>query len=134
MKPTNLTLHLMLRVANEADRIIEGYASTAERARDKLVIDPEAWRSTMGEFMRAPAVLYEHGTDPTIGRNPIGQVLTWSIDAAGLFVRAQIGKGVDYIDNRVWPLIQQGMLRAFSVGAPWSSVCLLYTSPSPRDS
>lgn len=112
-------MHMQLRVTNSDERIIEGYASTPRKGRtDELVIEPEAWRAGMTDFMRSPVLLYMHGRDQTVGRNPIGQVLEWEIRSAGLWVRAQIAKGVDYIESRVWPLVEQGVLRAFSVGAP----------------
>jgi len=119
----NARLHWFFRVTNADERIIEGFASTDRRGRtDGLVIEPAAWERGMADFMRNPVVLYDHGMDPVIAHNPVGKVLEYRIERAGLWVRAQIAKGVDYIEERLWPLVQQGALRAFSINAPMSSI------------
>lgn len=116
-------LHWYFRVAKEDERIIEGFASTDRRGRtDGLVIEPAAWERGMADFMRNPVILYDHGMDPVVAHNPVGQVLEYRIERAGLWVRGQIAKGVDYIEERIWPLVQQGALRAFSINAPMSSI------------
>ena len=44
--------------------------------------------------------------------NPIGKIIDARIDEVGLFIRAEISETAD----RVWKLIEEGILRAFSIG------------------
>jgi len=109
--------HLEMKAVDKAQRIIEGYASVAGiEDRDGEVMTIDALKAGLDEYMLNPVILYNHGQDPEIGMNPIGQVLEHAFRGARLWVRAQIVKGDEFAD-RVWNLIDQGVLRAFSVGA-----------------
>lgn len=109
--------HLDIKAVDDEARLIEGYASVAGiEDRDEEVMTVEALKSGIDEYMRNPVILYQHGRDPDVGMNPIGRVLEYMFQDSKLWVRAQIARG-DAFADKIWNLIKQGVLRAFSVGA-----------------
>lgn len=115
-------LHMMVKRVDEAERIIEGWASTPDLDRQGEVVTQEALERHMATYMQNPVLLYNHATDKDIGANPIGRVIEYAFRDGKLWIRAQIAKGVDYIEERIWPLIKQGILNALSIGAPAAMV------------
>jgi len=88
-------------------RLIEGYASTRDIDRTGEVVEPGAFADSLKEFMTNPVLTYMHDWS-----NPIGKVLDARIDEVGLFIRAEISETA----LKVWKLIEEGILRAFSIG------------------
>jgi HK97 family phage prohead protease/HK97 family phage major capsid protein len=92
----------------DGDWIIEGYASTDAVDSYNEIIEPEAFRKWLPRFMEFPVSLVNHAWFD----KPIGKILDAAIDMRGLWVRALISKTAPDI----WQLIQEGILKAFSVG------------------
>lgn len=83
--------------------IIEGYASTRDRDRQKDVVLPEAFQKSLPEYMDNPVVLFNHKRDV-----PIGKTISADIDAKGLYVKCEIN------DKTYAQKAKNGELRAFS--------------------
>lgn len=96
---------------DDGNRLIEGYASTNDLDRQGDIVEPEAFRTAIAEFMTNPILFYMHEW-----RNlPIGKINAANIDKTGFWVKAQITKSNDTA-NKVWSLIQEGVLKTFSIG------------------
>ena len=87
-------------------RIIEGLASTPAPDRGGDIMEPEG-----AQFSLPMPLLWQH--DPN---KPIGKVLSATVTAAGIKIRAQISKGIAFIDETVWPLIKAGLVPGLSIG------------------
>ena len=99
--------HMKLVESDDARRQIEGYASTSDIDRTGEVVEPGAFAESLKDFMSNPVVTYMHDWS-----NPIGKVIDVRIDEVGLFIRAEISETA----QKVWKLIEEGILRAFSIG------------------
>lgn len=86
---------------------IEGYASTRDLDRTGEIVEPEAFRKSLPEFLANPILTYMHSWS-----DPIGRVVQARIDERGLWVKAFISKTA----GRIIELIKEGILRAFSIG------------------
>jgi uncharacterized protein len=100
----------LYKVADKEERIIEGYFTTVDVDQIGDVSLPSAFAKTFENYMKNPVLTFMHDI-----RNVIGKVLTYRIEEKGVWVRAQIAKGVQYIDD-VWKLIEQDMIKGFSYG------------------
>ncbi len=89
---------------------LEGYASTNEVDSYNDIVEPEAFREAMSEYMKFPIILFGHRW----GDKPIGKVIDFSIDAKGLWVRVALADTVEGQD--VKSLIDFGILKSFSIG------------------
>jgi HK97 family phage prohead protease len=88
--------------------VVEGMASTPDIDSYESVIEPSAYADSMRDYLaKNPVVLLQHKHD-----KPIGQVVEYSIDQGGLFVRAEITEDVD----GSFSAIKNRVLRGFSVG------------------
>ena len=92
----------------DGDWIIEGYASTDAVDSFNEVIEPEAFRKWLPQFLQFPVGLLNHAWFD----KPIGKIIEAEIRERGLWVRALVSKTAPDI----WQLIQEGILKAFSVG------------------
>lgn len=99
------------KAKDDDTRLIEGYASTNDLDRQGDIVEPEAFRTAIAEFMGNPIVFYMHEWR----KLPIGKVNAANIDKKGFWVKAQITKSNDTA-NEVWSLIQEGVLKTFSIG------------------
>jgi len=99
--------HMKLVETDRGRRRIEGYASTRDLDRTGDVVQPGAFADSLKDFMTNPVLTYMHDWS-----DPIGKVIDVRIDEVGLFIRAEISETAD----RVWKLIEEGILRAFSIG------------------
>jgi HK97 family phage prohead protease len=107
--------HAGIKQAEEDDggrRIISGFANTRNLDRVNEVVDPNAFRGTLKQWMKNPVILADHW--PSV-QNVIGRGVEAKIDDKGFFLKAEIAKGTQLADD-TWTLIQQKMLRAFSIG------------------
>lgn len=91
-------------------RKIKGYANKATIDRGGDLVLPQAYEKTMGEFMKNPLVFFNHDWDA-----PIGKISDFEIKSDGLYVTAVLAHGLD-LANKVWKMIEQGILKAFSIG------------------
>jgi len=95
--------------------IIKGYASTDDIDSYKEKILPTAFEKTLPLYMRTPVLMFFHPFNiPTDsdGKLPVGKILEAEIKTRGLWIKAQISKTAP----KIWKLIQEGMLKAFSIG------------------
>lgn len=99
--------HAKLVTTHGAERTIAGYASTREVDRAGEVVEPAAFRDSLTTFLRNPILTYMHNW-----ADPIGRVTDAVIDERGLAITAQLSKTAD----KVWTLIEEGVLRALSIG------------------
>lgn len=98
------------KVAQSDERIIEGYFTTTDVDRGGDISLPSAFEKTLEMYMKNPIVTYMHSIHDIIGK-----VLEYRMDETGIWVKAQIAKGVKLADE-VWALIEQGIIKAFSYG------------------
>lgn len=95
-------------IADDDERIIEGWASTNDLDRYNEIVDPQAFKKSLKTFMKNPVLFFAHET----WKLPIGKILNAQIKEKGLWVRAKISEDED----RVWGRIKEGMLKTFSFG------------------
>lgn len=88
---------------------ISGYANTVTQDRAGDVIPSEAWLKpkALGNYLKNPIVLFQHDHD-----EPIGKMVEYSVTEQGLLVDIEIYN----VDQRVYRLVEEGVLKAFSVG------------------
>jgi len=98
------------KVAESDARIIEGYFTTTAVDRGGDISLTSAFEKTLGVYMQNPILTYMHSI-----KDVIGKVLEYRVDDAGIWIKAQIAKGVKLADE-VWALIEQGMIKGFSYG------------------
>ena len=97
-------------IDNHYDRVIEGWANTNAVDRVNDVVDPEAFQKSIDTYKMNPILRYNHKTGEVVGK-----VLELKIvPQKGLWIKAQVAKGTPEAD-KVWKLILQGALRAFSI-------------------
>lgn len=90
----------------EKGTLIRGYASTPTHDRHNDVVEPDAFRKTIGgNFAKNPIVLFQHNSD-----RPIGKVNAMTIDPKGLNVEIVI------VDNEIEPKVNAGILQTLSIG------------------
>lgn len=87
-------------------RIIEGIASTPTPDRIGDIMEPKG-----AKFSLPMPLLWQHQSG-----KPIGKVLQANVSDAGIRIRAQIAKGIKFIDEEVWPLIKAGLVPGLSIG------------------
>jgi HK97 family phage prohead protease len=94
--------------------IIEGFANanTLDRANER--IEPKGWK--LDNYKKNPVILFDHGHDFAFGSMPIGKALRVESLEDGLFVKAQITKSNTEKLTAIRDLIEEGILKTFSVG------------------
>ena len=97
---------LSIKSVDDEQRILEGYTSTPTPDRIGDVLAPKG-----AQFKLPLPLLWQHRTD-----QPIGKVLAAKVTDDGIWIRAQIAKGVlPFIDD-AWALVRAGLASGFSVG------------------
>jgi len=97
------------KAQKDAERIIEGYASTFDVDRQYEVVTPEAMQKAVGDLLTTnTTVFYEHKHEQL----PVGRILDARVDDEGLWIKVLISQTA----NEVWTLIQEGILNKFSIG------------------
>jgi HK97 family phage prohead protease len=99
------------KVKNFADGSvsIEGFANKAVVDRGNDLIDPEAWK--LDNFKMVPIIFFNH--DP---HSIVGKATMIEPREDGLFVRVRLSKSEDPQISKVRDLVNEGILKAFSVG------------------
>jgi HK97 family phage prohead protease len=111
IKTPDLTIQ-NFKVADKKERIIEGFFTTTDLDRGGDVSLTSAFEKTITEYMKNPILTYMHSLDKVMGK-----VLEYSVVAdKGIWIKAQVAKDVKWIDEEVWPLMDQGIIKGFSYG------------------
>lgn len=93
---------------------IEGLsnANTIDRIKEK--IDPKGWK--LDNYKKNPIVLFDHGHDPAFGSTPIGKALVIEPQEKGLYTKIQISNSKTDKISAIRDLVEEGILKTFSVG------------------
>jgi HK97 family phage prohead protease len=106
---------LFVKSIDEAKRQIEAVVSTAELDRQDEIIEPEAFRETLGIYLKNPVVISSHQHRLETGHSSVvGQTVKAWIDTKGLHVIIQFASTV--LGDEYWLLYKDKFQRAFSVG------------------
>ncbi len=97
---------LEIKAVDAEQRIIEGIASTSAPDRGGDVMVPSG-----AKYKLPMPLLWQHQPG-----KPIGQVIAVTATAIGLKIRAQIAKGIKFVDDEAWPLIKAGLVPGLSIG------------------
>jgi HK97 family phage prohead protease len=89
---------------DDAERMVYGYASTADRDSDGEVITLDALKNALPGYMKFASVREMHDA------RPIGKTKQAEVDERGLYIGAKI------VDNDAWKLVKEEVYSAFSVG------------------
>lgn len=93
---------------------IEGFANAATVDRSNELIDPKGWK--LDNFKKNPIVLFDHGLDPQFGSLPIGKAVMVEAQDGGLFCKVKISDSKTEKITAIRDLVQEGILKTFSVG------------------
>lgn len=93
---------------------IQGFANKAVVDRGNEIIATDAW--DLDNYKKNPVILYNHGFDPQLGSTPVGAATEVTPTKEGLFIKARLAAVDDPLINRIRGLVQEKILRAFSVG------------------
>ena len=111
IKTPDLTVQ-NFKIADKKERIIEGFFTTTDLDRGGDISLTSAFNKTITEYMKNPILTYMHGLDKVMGK-----VLEYNvIEDRGIWIKAQVAKDVKWVDEEVWPLIDQGIIKGFSYG------------------
>lgn len=94
--------------------IIEGLSNAATVDRSKEKIATNAWN--LDNYKKNPIVLFDHGHDPTFGYMPIGRAIEVRPTENGLYTKIQLSQSKSEKISAVRDLIEEGILKTFSVG------------------
>jgi HK97 family phage major capsid protein/HK97 family phage prohead protease len=94
----------VLTKADAEQRVIEGLASTPELDRQGDSMDPAG-----AKFALPLPLLWQHRAD-----QPIGHVTHADVTPTGIVIRAQIAKGLAFIDD-AWALMKAGLVGGLSI-------------------
>lgn len=87
----------------------EGYGSTADLDLTRDIVDPNAFRESLGKKM--PVLLWQHKTN-----EPIGVFEKAEIQNKGLFVRGKMPLADSFVRERVVPQLKIKSVKALSIG------------------
>jgi len=102
------TKELEVKASKDGRRIVRGYATTDDVDREYEVITKEAIEMSALDLINSPTVFYEHRHSDY----PVGKVVDAIVTNGKMMIEVEISKTAD----RVWTLLQEGILRAFSIG------------------
>jgi HK97 family phage prohead protease/HK97 family phage major capsid protein len=91
---------------SEDSIFIEGYASTVDKDRQGDVVDPQAWKKGLENYLKNPIILAYHDHD-----DPVGRMVEHRIDKRGLWIKARISAAAE-----IYNLVKDNVLTAFSIG------------------
>jgi HK97 family phage prohead protease len=94
--------------------VIEGFANANTFDRCKERIDPAGW--SLDNYKKNPVILFDHGHDMAFGSMPIGKAIAIEPREGGLFIKAAISQSKTEKISAVRDLIEEGILKTFSVG------------------
>jgi len=114
-KRREISVGLIKEVGEEGNGTFAGYASTATLDRDGEIILPEAFRSSLPEYLKNPVVMAGHQkTGPHGELLVVGKVTETKIDSYGFFVRGEFAPTKLGQEYRL--LMKRGFAAGLSVG------------------
>lgn len=115
MKQKKFNIYADFKAVKEEDGFVcvEGYASTFSEDLDGETVAPGAFNETLSEYKMNPVVLADH---TNAVQNVVGKVIDAKVDQAGLWVKVQLSNSKDPYTTMVREKVQEGLLRAFSIG------------------
>jgi len=114
MTVKHFNCHFEVKKATKGMIVIEGLANAATVDRMKEIIDPKGWN--LDNYKKNPVVLFDHGHDPAFGFMPIGKAIDVRPTDEGLFTKIQISSSKSEKISAVRDLVEEGILKTFSVG------------------
>lgn len=96
----------VFKVADEDERIVEGYASTNDIDEYRDIIEPKAFEAALSRYMQYPMVCHNHDW-----RNSVGVAEDCKVDSKGLWCRLRISAA----EPELWTKIKEKVYRAFSI-------------------
>lgn len=103
-----------VKAAADGSIMIEGFANKNVVDRGDEIISTDAWK--LDNFKKNPVILLNHGMDPQIGSTPVGVATEVRPTKDGLFIKAKLSQLDDPVIKRIRGLVEERILRAFSVG------------------
>lgn len=107
-KESEKRFHAEFKSVDTKSGMIEGFASTSFKDRHGDIVEPDAFKDSMSEFLKNPVLLLEHSES-------IGTVEAVEVVPNGIKIVAKVGKGFEPADT-TRKKIDQGILKAFSIG------------------
>jgi HK97 family phage prohead protease len=108
LAPFRLCSTLVLKAVDEAERVIEGIASSSAPDGAGDVVE------SRGAIFELPMpLLMQHDK-----REPVGQVTAAKVSDSQIHIRAEIARdsGLEYVE-RAWKQLKAGLVRGLSIGA-----------------
>ncbi len=106
--------HMPLEVKAEgSQRKGKGVASTPNIDKYADIVDPNAFKGTIAEFMKHGKILLHHNS-----YRPIGKPTAYELSDKGLWIEFELAQGLDPLDHKeqAWNEISQGLLDGLSIG------------------
>jgi HK97 family phage prohead protease len=122
-----LSCQFKIKKAGKGSITIEGLANANTVDRMKEIILPSAWN--LDNYKKNPVVLFDHGHDPTFGFMPIGRAVEVEARDEGLYTKIEMSSSKSEKISAVRDLVEEGILRSFSVGFDPKSTAKSDTNP-----
>lgn len=100
----NFQKYLPISKVNDEERMVYGYASTPDLDSQGEVVELEAIKKALPNYMKFPTIREMHTT------NAVGRTKSAVIDDKGLFIGAKI------VDDNAWKKVKEGVFNGFSIG------------------
>lgn len=97
---------ISVKSIDDEQRIVEGFASTPTPDRGGDVMEPSG-----AEFSLPHPLLWQHKHE-----QPIGHVLDAKVTSKGIWIKAQIARGVLPRIDDIWAMVKSGLVGGFSIG------------------
>ena len=94
--------------------IIEGFGNANVHDRMDERIEPKGWQ--IDNYKKNPVILFDHGHDMAFGSMPIGKAISAEPQDGGLYIKAKVSESKTEKITAVRDLIEEGILKTFSVG------------------
>jgi HK97 family phage prohead protease len=104
----------VVKAAADGALYIEGFANKRVVDRGNEIIETDAWQ--LDNYKKNPVILYNHGMDAQLGGTPVGVATEVKPTKDGLFIKAKLSAIDDPMFKRIRGLVEERVLRAFSVG------------------
>lgn len=100
----NFSKYLPISKVNDEERMVYGYASTPDLDSQGEVVELNAIKSALPNYMKFPTIREMHTT------NAVGRTKSAVVDDKGLFIGAKI------VDDNAWKKVKEGVFNGFSIG------------------